>query len=73
MQVSELMPEVSILEGGMIGDVDVATASEGFQHRQMRRARLVEARYQSIDYVYAAFRRDDEVGPALGRAYRAVR
>ena len=54
MQVPELVPQIPALERGGVRLLDVCAPGDGFEHGQMRGARLVQAGEQSVDDLYAA-------------------
>lgn len=43
VQVAELMPEIAPAQGRAVDSGEMLAAGQRFQHRQMRRSRLVEA------------------------------
>src|SRR5829696_8067919 len=83
MQIPELMPEIASVQGLGVGDFDMLPARGGegasrpacgerLEHRQVGRARFVQPCQHGVNRPYAAFRRYEEVGPALTRMGRAV-
>ena len=55
MQVTELVPEVPLNEGGVVRVGEQFAPDHGLEHQQVRRDRLVPARQHAVDGAHAAF------------------
>ena len=72
MQVPELVPQIAVLDGGLVGDTQMVATCNRLEQCEMRRARLVESSHERIDGPYAALGSDDDVGPPFAGADGAV-
>src|SRR5712691_9549664 len=73
MQIPELVPQVLVFERNLVSLFDGVASSDGLEHGQMRRSRLVQTGEESVDDANAALGRDDQVSPAAGADDLAVR
>src|SRR5215212_8301667 len=64
MQVAELVPEIALMQGFAVGDAQVLAACEGFEHREVGGARLVQAGEHRVYRPDTALGRDDQARPA---------
>src|SRR5487761_1116893 len=67
VDVSELVPEVSLGQAGPVGRLEHVAAGDGLEHHEVRRLGLVPAGQQTVDQTYATFGRDDQIGPPVDR------
>ena len=65
VQVAELVPEVTLAQGLAIRGPEVLASGESLEHRQVARARLVQAGEHRAHGPDGALGRDDQPGPAL--------
>lgn len=66
------MPEVVLVEGGVVAVREVVARGQRFEHGEVAGLRLVEAGEQAVDDFEAALWVDDEARPAFARVADAM-
>src|SRR5215213_1329741 len=72
MQIAELVPEVAFLQSFAVGKLEVPATCERLEHREVARARLMQAGEHSAHGADWALWRDKQVGPAFAGVRGAV-
>lgn len=67
MQVAKLVPEVTLAQRFLIGDLQVLKPTKGFEHGKVCRIWLMQAGQHCIDSTKAALRCNHQARPALAR------
>ena len=69
MQVAEFVPEITLLQRGLIGHTQMVWTGNRFQHSQMCGLRFVEAGEQTVYGIHPTLGGNDQARPTLARMH----